>query len=146
MSMNEPTITVHGRLTADPDMKMLDNGAVVVEFTVAQNPRYRMGDGTWRDGDPVFLRCKAWRQLGENAVESIHKGHLVTVTGRVRARRWQDKDTGQNREMLEVECDDVSVSLRNQRARVVKVERAKDTDQPQSAPEAEPEAEPEAVA
>lgn len=128
MSMNEPTITVHGRLTADPMMKALDNGAIVVEFTVAQNPRLRMGDGTWRDGEAVFLRCKAWRQLAENVVETIRKGHQVTVNGRVRPRRWQDKDTGQNREVLEVECDDVSVSLRTQRARVIKVERAPDAD------------------
>ena len=122
--MNEPEITVHGRLTDDPAIRYLPSGAAVAEFTVAQNPRYRdTATGDWKDGEAVFLRCKAWRELGENVSETLARGHLVTVSGRLRRRTWQDKESGENRGVYEVECDDVGVSLRTQVAKVTRVKR-----------------------
>lgn len=116
MSINEPSITVHGNLTGDPEVRFFQSGAGVAEFTVAQNPRFRQPDGNWTDGEPVFLTVKAWRELGENVADSLHKGDRVTVTGRLRRRTWQD-DSGQKRYRDEVEADDVAISLRGQRVR-----------------------------
>lgn len=122
MSLNEPSITVHGNLTGDPEIRYFSSGAGVTEFTVAQNPRFRQGDGSWTDGEAIFLTVKAWRDLGENVAETLHKGDRVTVTGRLRRRTWTD-DQGNKRFRDEVEADDVAVSLQRQRARVMKLAR-----------------------
>lgn len=122
MSLNEPAITVHGNLTGDPQLRFFESGAGVCEFTVAQNPRFRQPDGSWADGEAVFLTVKAWRELGENVAESLHKGDRVTVTGRLRRRAWNDEQ-GNRRWRDEVEADDVAVSLQRQRARVMKMAR-----------------------
>lgn len=120
MSLNEPTITVHGNVVATPEMRFFESGTGVAEFTVAQNPRFYR-NGEWTDGEPVFLTVKAWRELAEQAAQDLQRGHRVTVTGRLRRRAWTDKETGEKRTRDEVEADDVAVSLHRQHVRVSKV-------------------------
>lgn len=127
MSLNEPTITVHGNLAADPELHYFPSGANVCEFTVIQNPRFRGTDGSWTDGEPISLRVKAWRHLGENVAETLTKGHRVTVVGRLRRRPWQTDD-GERRFRDEIEADDVSLSLGRQRAKVIRMARDAETD------------------
>jgi single-strand DNA-binding protein len=130
--LNEPTITLHGNVVAAPELRFFDSGTPVAEFTVAQNPRFRRGD-EWVDGEPVFLTVKVWREQAENVAESLLRGHRVTVTGRLRRRAWQDKESGEKRTRDEIEADDVAVSLQRQRVRVQKVaseRRADETGQP----------------
>lgn len=129
--LNEPTITIHGRATAQPTITYVDSGNAVAEFTIANNPRYRdRGSGEWKDGEALFLTVKAWGDLGENVAESVDRGHLVTVTGRLRRRRWtstvtddQGQQSQQQRSTDEVQADDVAVSLHRQRVRTTKVTR-----------------------
>lgn len=119
MSLNEPTITVHGHLTADPELRFFESGAAVAEFTVAQNPRFKQA-GEWVDGETVFMPVKAWRELAENTAQCLAKGQRVTVTGRLRRRAWTDRESGQKRSRDEVEADDVAASLHRQLVRVSK--------------------------
>lgn len=132
MNLNEPAITLHGNTTDRPTLRYTTGGTAVAEFTVAQNPRYRDNSGQWRDSEATFLRVKAWRDLAESVCESLDKGHRVTVVGRIRTSRWQDKETGQQRSRLEVDADDVAVSLRGQRARPIKVTRETTPNEPPS--------------
>jgi len=119
MSLNEPTITVHGHLTADPELRFFESGVQVCELTVAQNPRFKRGD-EWVDGETVFMPVKAWRELAENVAECLRRGQRVTVTGRLRRRAWTDKESGQKRSRDEVEADDIAASLHRQLVRVSK--------------------------
>lgn len=105
----EPTTTIVGNLTADPELRFTPQGHAVVSFTVAATPR-RYVDGEWRDGDPVFLRCNVWRQYAENVAESLIKGQQVVVVGRLVQRSWEQD--GQKRTVVEVEADEVAVCLR----------------------------------
>jgi single-strand DNA-binding protein len=114
----ETTITVIGNLTADPEFRFLPSGAAVANFTVASTPRY-LKDGTWIDGDALFLRCTAWRQLAEHIAESLTKGMRVIGTGRLRQRSYEASE-GERRSVVEVEIDDVAPSLRYATARVTK--------------------------
>lgn len=68
----ETTITVSGNLTADVELRFTQAGAAVASFTVASTPRYfDKQSGEWKDGDALFLRCSAWRQVAENVAESL---------------------------------------------------------------------------
>lgn len=130
---NETTLTITGNLTADPELRFTPNGSPVANFTVAATPRrYDPTTNEWIDGETVFMRCTAWRDLGENIAESLHKGHRVIVTGRLRANTWQTDD-GQNRTTLELDVDEIGPSLRWATARVVKVRRDQPAPDPRPA-------------
>src|SRR5262245_877314 len=87
---NGTTITVNGNLTDDPELRFLESGTAMVKFRVASTPRVQDRDGGgWKDGDPLFLTCTAWRDLAEHIAESLSKGTRVIVTGRLRQSFWQ---------------------------------------------------------
>lgn len=121
----ETTITVVGNLTADPELRFTPSGAAVANFTVASTPRtFDRQSGEWRDGEALFLRCNLWRQPAENVAESLTKGARVIVTGRLKQRTWNDKDSGQKRYSIELDVDEVGPSLRFATATVKKAARA----------------------
>ena len=108
---NEPTLTIVGNLTADPDLKFTPAGAARASFTVASTPRtYDKASGQWLDGEPLFMRCTAWRDIAENTAESLKKGQRVVVTGKLKARSYE-KD-GAKKTVVELEVDDIGPSLR----------------------------------
>jgi len=71
----ETVITIIGNLTSDPELRFTPGGAAVVNFTVASTPRTFDAEAKqWKDGDPLFLRCAAWRGYAENITESLFIG------------------------------------------------------------------------
>lgn len=125
--MNETPITVAGNLVDDPELHFTPAGTAVARFRVASTPRYQDQRGQWKDGDTLFLSCNAWRQLGENAAESLRKGMRVLVTGRLTQRSY-DSENGK-RTVYEVEADDVAPSLRSATAIVTKASRGRGADE-----------------
>ena len=78
----ETQMTVIGNLTGDPELRYTPEGTAMVKFTVASTPRVLdRTSGEYRDGDPLFLTCTAWRELAEHIAESLTKGTRVVVTG-----------------------------------------------------------------
>jgi single-strand DNA-binding protein len=73
-----------------------------------------------------------WRDLAENVAETVSKGTLVIVTGRLEQRSWETDD-GERRSRTEVVADEVGPSLRWATAEVTKNERKGDI-QPDPAP------------
>ncbi len=108
----ETVITVIGNLTADPELRFTQSGAAVAGFTVASTPRtFDRQSGEWRDGEALFLRCSAWRDLATNVAESLTKGMRVIVQGRLSQRSYQTRE-GENRTVIELEADEIGPSLR----------------------------------
>jgi len=119
----ETTLTIVGNLTADPELRFTPAGHAVADFTVASTPRtYDRDAGAWRDGEPLFLRCTAWRQLAEHAAESLTRGTRVIVTGRLRQRSFELTE-GVTRTVTELDVDELGPSLRHSTARVTKTTR-----------------------
>lgn len=118
-------ITIIGNLTADPEMRYTPQGLPVARFTVASTPRtFDRQANEWKDGDSLFLACNAWRQLAENAAESLQRGMRVIVTGRLKQRSYETKE-GEKRTVYEIEVDEVGPSLRSATAKVLKAQRDK---------------------
>lgn len=117
----ETILTVVGNLTADPELRFTASGVAVANLTVASTPRV-LRDGEWRDGDAMFLRCNLWRQLAENAAESLSRGTRVIVSGRLRQRSYETRD-GDKRTVMELEVDEIGPSVRFATAKVVKTAR-----------------------
>jgi single-strand DNA-binding protein len=119
----ETVITVVGNLTADPELKFTSTGAGVASFTVASTPRmFDKQTNEWRDGEALFLRCSAWRELAENLAESLTRGMRVIVSGRLRQRSFETA-AGEKRTVVELEVDEAGPSLKYAKATVVKVSR-----------------------
>ncbi|GIF66751.1 single-stranded DNA-binding protein [Asanoa ishikariensis] len=120
----EPTITVIGNLTDDPELRFTPSGAAVARFRIASTPRHLdRQSNEWRDGEPLFLSCSIWRQAAENAAESLSRGSRVIVTGRLRQRTYETRE-GNKRTVIELEADEIGPSLRSATATVRKMDRA----------------------
>ena len=120
----ETVITVVGNLTDDPELKFTPSGAAVANFTVASTARtFDRQTNEWKDGDALFLRCAAWRQLAENVAESLQKGQRVVVTGALRVRQFERQD-GSKGTSVEMNVDEVGPSLRYATAKVTKANRS----------------------
>lgn len=116
-------VTIIGNVTGDPALRFTQSGSAVCGFTVAVNERVKDGD-QWKDGEPTFYECTAWKQVGENVAESVVKGSRVIVSGRLKARSYEAKD-GSKRTVFDVQCDEVGLSLRYATAQAKKTERTK---------------------
>jgi single-strand DNA-binding protein len=119
--MPDTFVSLVGNLTDDPDLRFTPNGAAVANFRLAVTPRVRDGD-TWKDGETSFFRINAWRDLAENATESLTKGTRVVVLGRLKTRSWETPE-GERRSVVEVEADEVAPSLRWATATVERTSR-----------------------
>jgi single-strand DNA-binding protein len=113
------TVTLIGNLTDDPELRFTSNGAAVANFGLAVTPRVKDGEG-WRDGETSFFGINCWRQLAENATDSLSKGTRAIVIGRLRMRSWET-DAGEKRTVIEVEADEVAPSLRSATATVQRI-------------------------
>ncbi|MCI1984607.1 MAG: single-stranded DNA-binding protein [Bifidobacteriaceae bacterium] len=119
----ETVITIVGNVTADPELRTIASGASVVNFTVASTPRtYNRQSGQWEDGDALFMRCSAWRELADHIQASITKGMRVIVTGRLNQRSYQTQQ-GENRTVVEMQVDEIGPSLRYATAAVTRIPR-----------------------
>ena len=116
----ETKITIVGNLTGDPELKFTPSGAAVANFTVASTPStFDRQTSEWKDGDPLFIRCDAWRQLAENVAGSLTKGMRVIVTGNLRVRNFERQD-GSRGTSVELQVDEIGPSLRYATAQVTK--------------------------
>ncbi|NMM95317.1 single-stranded DNA-binding protein [Bifidobacterium sp. DSM 109960] len=114
----ETVITVVGNLTADPELRTIGSGASVCSFTIASTPRtYNRQTGQFEDGQALFMRCSAWRDLANHCAQSLSKGMRVIAQGRLQQRSYQAQD-GSNRTVFEMQVDEIGPSLRYATAQV----------------------------
>ena len=119
----ETPITIVGNLTGDPELRFIQSGAAVANFTVASTPRaFDRQSNEWKDGETLFMRCSLWREAAENVAESLHRGTRVVVTGRLVSRSWETPE-GEKRTVMEMQADEVGPSLRYATASVTKAQR-----------------------
>lgn len=118
----ETVITIIGNLTADPEMRTTRNGSTVANFSIAATPRvFDKQSNQWVDGDALFLRCSAWRDLATHCAQSLAKGMRVIAQGRLQQRSYQAQD-GSNRTVIEMTVDEIGPSLRYATAQVQKMQ------------------------
>lgn len=118
----ETIITIIGNLTDEPELRTTQNGGTVANFSIAATPRvYDRQSNQWYDGDALFLRCSAWRDLATHCAQSLAKGMRVIVQGRLQQRSYQAKD-GSNRTVIELQVDEIGPSLRYATAQVHRVQ------------------------
>lgn len=90
--MNETSVTIIGRVVADPEHRETRAGLQFTTFRVASTVRRRSKEGVFVDAGTSFYNVAAYRSLGMNAHASIRKGDPVVVHGRQQVNTWQRSD------------------------------------------------------
>ena len=88
-----------GNLVRTPELRITSNGIPVASFTIAVN-------GRKQEDKPSYIRCTAWRQLGENCAKYLSKGNKVFISGPISVSTYTAQD-GSTRASLEVTADEV---------------------------------------
>ena len=109
--MDNNEMRIRGNLVNDPTQVIVGNGSKVTSFRLASNTR-RLDKATneWVTTESLYLTVNCWRQLGDNAFASLHRGDLVEVRGRLRQRDYDDKD-GKKVTLFELEAYFVAPDL-----------------------------------
>lgn len=108
----EPLITVVGNLVADPEPRVSQAGKPWVTFRIASTPRtHDKQSNEWKDGEPLWLGCRAYGEYAQNIAASLSKGQRVIVQGRLTQRSYTDNQ-GQQRTSLDLEVEECGPSLR----------------------------------
>jgi single-strand DNA-binding protein len=98
-------VTIVGNLGSDPEMRYTPGGNAVTTFNVAVPQRKKNNEtGKYEDSGTTWYRCVCWRQIAENAAESLARGMRVIVVGSLASRDWVSKE-GEKRVSWEVNVD-----------------------------------------
>jgi single-strand DNA-binding protein len=99
-------VQVIGRLGADPEVRMTNEGNTVTTFRVASSRSWKKADGQLGE-ETEWFRVVAWNKLAEVCAEYLRKGSRVYIEGRLKTRSWDDAQTGEKRYITEVIADDM---------------------------------------
>ena len=98
MSINN--ITLMGRLTFDPELRVTPSGKSVISFSVAVGRQF---DKEKTD----FIDCTAWNKTADFISKYFKKGDMIALTGRIETNQFTDKN-GNNRKSFSITADNVS--------------------------------------
>lgn len=96
-----------GRLGKDPEVRHLENGATVANFSMATSETYRDRTTGERRETTEWHNVVLWRGLAEVAEKYVKKGDMIYVEGKLRTRSWE-KD-GVTRYTTEVVGDNMTM-------------------------------------
>lgn len=103
--MNINKITLMGRLTADPELKISQSNVPVLRLTVAVNRKATKNDQGERP-TADFIDCVCFYQTAEFVSKYFRKGSVIIVFGSLQIDTWQDKN-GNNQRSPRVMVDEV---------------------------------------
>jgi single-strand DNA-binding protein len=78
-----------GRLGKDPEVRNLENGATVVNFSMATSETYKDKTTGERKELTEWHNIVLWRERAEIAAKYLHKGDQVYIEGKLRTRSWE---------------------------------------------------------
>lgn len=78
-------VTLVGRLTKNPELKVTADGTPVTNIVLAVNRQFRNHNG---EIDTDFVQCTLWRKVAENTVQYCRKGSVIGITGRIQTRHY----------------------------------------------------------
>ncbi|SVC89090.1 uncharacterized protein METZ01_LOCUS341944 [marine metagenome] len=96
-----------GNLGKDPEVRYLDSGVAVANFSLATTESYKNKEGE-RISQTEWHNVVLWRGLAEVAEKWLKKGSSVYIEGKIRNRKWEDKD-GNTRYTTEILADNMTM-------------------------------------
>ena len=107
MAINK--VILLGNVGKDPEVRYLDNGVAVANFTLATSERgYTASNGTQVPEKTEWHNIVAWRGLAQIAERFIRKGSQIYLEGKIRTRSYDD-NTGNKRYVTEIFADNIEL-------------------------------------
>jgi single-strand DNA-binding protein len=97
-----------GNLGADPDTRYMPSGSAVTNIRVATSESWRDKETGERTERTEWHSVALFNRLGEIAGEYLRKGSQVYIEGRLRTRKWQDRE-GHDRYTTEIVADQMQM-------------------------------------
>ena len=91
-----------GHLGRDPEVRYMPNGKAVTNVTMATSESWKDRNTGERQERTEWHNLVFYSPLAEIAGQYLRKGSQIFVEGRLQTRKWQDKNTGQDRYMTEI--------------------------------------------
>jgi len=101
-------VIIVGNLGKDPETRYLPNGDAVCNVTVATSESWKDKNSGEKKEITEWHRIVFFRRLAEIAGQYLKKGSSVYIEGRIRTRKWQDKE-GQERYTTEIEATEMQM-------------------------------------
>jgi len=102
-------VIIVGNLGRDPEIRYTPDGAAICNVTIATSSQWKDKNSGERREETEWHRVVFYNRLAEIAGEYLRKGRSVYVEGRLKTRKWQDKDTGQDRYATEIVADQMQM-------------------------------------
>lgn len=106
-----PEISGEFGVVADPEPSFSDKGNAWLRLRVVAKDRVRDSNGTWTDGDPLFLNAIVFSKQAEHLSDSILKGDTVILTGTLAPNVWTDKEGVEHKD-VQIRVKEIGVSVR----------------------------------
>lgn len=97
-----------GNLGRDPEVRYTPNGAAICNITIATSRNWKDKTSGEKVEETEWHRVVFYDRLAEIAGEYLKKGRSVYVEGRLKTRKWQDKD-GVEKYTTEVIADNMQL-------------------------------------
>ena len=94
-----------GNLGKDPEVRYTPNGLAVANITIATTEVWKDKASGENQERTEWHRVSLYNRLAEITGEYLRKGAKVFIEGRLQTRKWQDKNTGQDRYTTEIVAD-----------------------------------------
>ncbi len=111
-----------GNVGSMPEVRTLESGVKVANFSIATTERYTKKDGAGGEPQKVELtewhRLEVWNGLAKVAEEIIKKGDRLCIEGKIKTEKWEDGE-GNKKTSIKIRVERIEL-LGNRREQVEK--------------------------
>ncbi|OUU79612.1 MAG: single-stranded DNA-binding protein [Gammaproteobacteria bacterium TMED78] len=97
-----------GTLGADPKTSAMPSGSAVTNLSIATNESWKDKETGEQQDRTEWHRIAFFNRLAEIAAEYLKKGSQIYIEGKLRTRKWQDKD-GNDRWTTEIIANELQM-------------------------------------
>jgi single-strand DNA-binding protein len=101
-------VIIVGNLGADPETRYMPSGSAVTNLSVATSETWKDKQSGEQKERTEWHKVAMFNRLAEIAAEYLRKGSQVYIEGKLRTRKWQDRD-GNDRWTTEIIADEMQM-------------------------------------
>ncbi len=108
MSRGVNKVIIVGNLGSDPDTRYMPSGSAVTNLSIATSESWKDKQSGEKKERTEWHKIAMFGKLAEIAAEYLRKGSQVYIEGKLRTRKWQDKE-GKDRWTTEIIADEMQM-------------------------------------
>ncbi|AWD32763.1 Single-stranded DNA-binding protein [Candidatus Kinetoplastibacterium sorsogonicusi] len=98
-----------GNLGRDPELRYSPDGMSICNISIATTYQWKDKSSGERKEETEWHRIVMYNRLAEIAGEFLKKGKSVYIEGRLKTRKWQDKESGIDRYSTEIIAENMQM-------------------------------------